>query len=339
MRALVYGGPQKLELKDVPRPEPKPGEVLLKISASGVCGSDIHGFLGHSERRKPGLILGHETVARVVECGAGVEGWRRDQRVVVNPLISCHKCPMCSVGKQNLCPTWQCLGLDWCHGTYAEYVSVPATQLHGISEDLPEKLAVMTEPLANIVHFYRISLAEVPETAAVVGAGTIGILALLMAKLRGVTRVAILDKNAERLKVARQLGADLAVNSDHPDAVKDVRAFLGGEGAEYVVEAAGHEASRQQAVRIGRRGSRILFIGMAEMHSSLPWIEMIRDEKAVFTTFAYAPRDFAAALRLIEARRIDLTGWTETLPLEKGQEGFMKVTFNPGATLKMMFTV
>ncbi len=339
MRALVYMGPQRLEVKDMPRPEPEPGQVLLQVSASGVCGSDIHGFLGHSERRKPGLILGHETVARIAEVHPTVEGWKAGQRVVVNPLISCGRCAPCGSGRQNLCPTWQVLGLDRCHGTYAEYVAVPAGQLHAVAESLPEKQAVMTEPLANIVHFYRISLGEVPETAAVVGSGTIGILALLMAKLRGIPRVAVIDRNEKRLEVARRLGADLVLNSDRADAAAETRRFFGGEGAEYVVEAAGHEATRRAAVGCCRRGGRLLFIGMAEMNSSLPWIEMIRDEKSVFTTFAYTPRDFAASLRLIESGKIDLASWTEVLPLERGQEGFMKITFDPGSTLKLMFTV
>jgi 2-desacetyl-2-hydroxyethyl bacteriochlorophyllide A dehydrogenase len=339
MRALVYLGPQKVELREMPRPALRPGEALLRVGVSGVCGSDIHGFLGHSERRKPGLILGHETVARVAETHPSVEGWKEGQRVVVNPLISCGRCAACGSGRQNLCPTWQVLGLDQCHGTYAEFVAVPAAQLHAVPESLSEKLAVMTEPLANIVHFYRISLGELPETAAIVGSGTIGILALLMAKLRGIPKVAVIDRNPKRLEAARRLGADLVVDSGAADAAAETRRFFGGEGAEYVVEAAGHEATRRAAVACCRRGGRILFIGMAEMNSSLPWIEMIRDEKSVFTTFAYTPRDFAASLRLIEAGKVDLAAWTEVLPLEKGQEGFMKIAFDPGSTLKLVFAL
>jgi threonine dehydrogenase-like Zn-dependent dehydrogenase len=338
MKALVYMGPEKVQIQDVPRPSLQPGEVLLKVSSSGVCGSDIHGFLGHSERRKPGLVLGHEAVATLAEIHPSVKGWKLGDRVVVNPLISCMTCPACSMGKQNLCPDWKVLGLDRVQGTYAEYVAVPAAQCYSIAPDLTDNEAVLTEPLANIVHFTRISLGEVPDTAAVIGAGTIGTLALIMLKLRGVSRVAIVDKNEKRLEVARQFKADLVVNSDKEDAVKAVREFTGG-GAEYVVEAVGYQPTRRLAVNACRRGGRLLFIGMSEMETSLPWIEMIRDEKAVFTTFAYTPRDFETALRLIAARKLDLTRWTEVRPLEDGQEGFMKITFNPGATLKMVFTL
>src|SRR6185295_8269589 len=114
--------------------------------------------------------------------------------------------------------------------------------------------------------------------------------------------------------VAKQLGADCIVSGAKDDPVKAVRAWSDG-GTEFVIETAGIEATRRQAVNCCRRGGRILFIGMAEMESSLPWIEMIRDEKSVFTTFCYTPRDFLTALRLIEARKQDLTPWTETRPL------------------------
>lgn len=339
MKALVYVAPEKVEIQDLPKPSLQPGEVLLKVSASGICGSDIHGFLGHSERRKPGLVLGHEAVATVADVHPTVKGWERGRRVVVNPLISCLACPACLTGKQNLCREWQVLGMDRRQGTYAEYVAVPAVQLSPISDQLTEAEAVLTEPLANIVHFYRISLVEIPDSVAVIGSGAIGMLALLMAKLRGITRAAVVDKNEQRLEVARKLGAEIVVNSAKEDPVQAIRRWSGNDGAEYVVETAGIQASRRTAVSVCRRGGRLLFIGMAEMESSLPWIEMIRDEKAIFTTFAYTPRDFGTSLRLIESRKIDLRAWTEARPLEDGQAGFMKMTHDPGATLKMMFTI
>jgi 2-desacetyl-2-hydroxyethyl bacteriochlorophyllide A dehydrogenase len=325
MKALVYTGPEKVEMQDVPAPTPQAGEALLRIHASGICGSDIHGFLGHSERRKPGLILGHEAVATIDQVHASVTGWKAGQRVVINPLMPCWGCPACLAGKQNLCSNWKVLGLDRVHGTYAEFVSLPATCLYAVSDALPEAEAIMTEPLANVVHFFRISMSEVPDSLTIIGAGAIGMLALSMAKMRGIARIRVLDKNEKRLAVAKQLGAD--------------ETSAAGEPTEFVIETAGIEVTRRQAVTCCRRGGRILFIGMAEMESSLPWIEMIRDEKSVFTTFCYTPRDFLTALRLIEARKLNLTPWTETRPLSDGQAGFLKMAKDPGPTLKMMFKI
>jgi len=338
MKALVYMGPEKVEIQDVPVPAPQAGEALLKIHASGICGSDIHGFLGHSERRKPGLILGHEAVATIEKVHASVTGWKPGQRVVINPLMPCWSCPACLAGKQNLCANWKVLGLDRVHGTYAEFVSLPATCLYPVSDTLSEAEAIMTEPLANVVHFFRISMAEVPDSLTIVGAGAIGMLALSMAKLRGIARICVIDRNEKRLDVAKQLGADQVISGLSDDPVPAARKWSDG-GTEFVIETAGIEVTRRQAVNCCRRGGRILFIGMAEMESSLPWIEMIRDEKAVFTTFCYSPRDFKTALSLIEARKLNLTPWTETRPLSDGQAGFLKMAKDPGPTLKMMFKI
>src|SRR5687767_14698029 len=107
MKALVYVSPEKIELQEMPSPAPREGEVLLEVSSAGICGSDIHGFLGHSERRKPGLVMGHEAVARIAEVHASVTGWRVADRVCFNPLLSCRFCAACLEGRQNVCPDWR----------------------------------------------------------------------------------------------------------------------------------------------------------------------------------------------------------------------------------------
>ena len=338
MKALVYTGPGRVEIQDVAKPAVKPGDALLKIHASGICGSDIHGFLGHSERRQPGLILGHEAVATIEEVHASVTGWKPGQRVVVNPLIACGACAACLAGKQNLCATWRVIGMDRLHGTYAEFIALPASCLYPLPEGLSEQEAVLTEPLANVVHFFRTAMTEIPDSLTILGAGPIGILALLMAKLRGIARVCVVDKNEARLQAARTLRADLVIASDKEDPVPAVRRWSDG-GTEFVIETAGISATRRQAVDCSRRGGRLVFVGLAENESPLPWIEMIRDEKSVFTTFCYTPRDFLTALRLIESRQIDLRPWTETRSLDDRQAGFEKIAYDPGSTLKIVFKV
>jgi threonine dehydrogenase-like Zn-dependent dehydrogenase len=337
MKALVYVGPEKVEIQQLPDPPLQQGEVLLEVSAAGICGSDLHGFLGLSERRKPGLVMGHETVARVAEVHPGVQGWRRGQRVCLNPLVSCLSCAACLGGRQNLCADWRLFGMDRLQGTYAQLISVPARQLHPLSEGLPEPEAILVEPMAVVLHAFRISMDEPPETVAIFGAGPLGALALVLARLRGVPRVCVVDVNGERLEVARTLGADRTIDATRENAPEAVQSFSGG-GAELVVEAVGLSATRQASVAAAAKGGRIVFLGLADPDSALPWTSMIRDEKAVLTSFAYAPRDFQASVRLIEARRFDLKPWTDVLPLDQGQQGFMKMAHAPGATLKMMLT-
>ena len=153
---------------------------------------------------------------------------------------------------------------------------------------------------------------------AIFGAGPIGALALVLAKLRGVPRVCVIDVNAERLAVARTLGADLVVDGARPEALETVRSWSEGRGADHVVEAVGIEATRRAAVAASAKGGRLLFLGLAQNDSTLPWIEMTRNEQAVFTSFAYTPRDFEAAVGLVESRRFDLKPWTETRGARRG---------------------
>jgi threonine dehydrogenase-like Zn-dependent dehydrogenase len=283
--------------------------------------------------------MGHETVARIAEIHRTVTGWRESERVCFNPLVSCRSCPACLEGRQNVCPDWRIYGMDRLHGTYAEFVSVPACQLFALPESLPEPEAILVEPLAVVVHAFRISMAELPRTMAVFGAGPLGALALVLAKLRGVPRVAVIDVNERRLTVVRGLGADLVIDASREDPAEALRSWTGGRGTEHVVEAVGLPATRRAAVAATASGGRLLFLGLAENDSALPWIEMIRKEHAVFTSFAYAPRDFAAAVRLVEARRFDLKPWTETWPLADGQAAFAKMAREPGDTLKLMLQV
>ena len=339
MKALVYVAPGRVEVQSVPEPAVGEGEVLLQVSAAGICGSDIHGFQGHSTRRQPGLVMGHETVATIREVHPSVVGWRASQRVCFNPLVSCGGCAACRASRENLCADWRIFGMDRLHGTFAERVAVPAGQLHALPESLPEAEAIFVEPVAVMIHAFRIAFDSVAETLAIVGAGTIGTLALVLARLYGVARVCVVDTNEERLAVARKLGADLAINNAREDAVRAVRAWSGGDGPEQVVEAVGIQATRRAAVAMAARGSRLLFLGLGENDTSLPWVDMVRNEQAVFTSFAYAKRDFAAAVGLVGARRFDLKPWTETRPLEDGQAAFAKMARAPGATLKMMFTL
>ena len=190
-----------------------------------------------------------------------------------------------------------------------------------------------------MIHAFRVSMTDTPRTMAIFGAGPIGALALVLAKLRGVPRVCVVDVNAQRLAVARTLGADLVVDGSRPDALETVRSWTEGRGADHVVEAVGVEATRRAAVAASSKGGRILFLGLAENDSTLPWIEMTRNEQSVFTSFAYTPRDFEAAVGLVEARRFDLKPWTETRSLADGQASFVKMARDPGATLKLMLTV
>src|ERR1700738_2291549 len=147
MRALVYTAPRQVRIEERPQAIPARGEVEIEGTTAGICGSDISGCLGHSRRRIPPIVLGHELVGRTAD----------GQRVVANPLISCGRCTACLAGAQNLCPSWRLLGMARTAGCYSEFVSIPESQLHSIPNELTDAGAVIAEPLANVVHLFRIA--------------------------------------------------------------------------------------------------------------------------------------------------------------------------------------
>jgi threonine dehydrogenase-like Zn-dependent dehydrogenase len=325
MRALVYKAPGRVELEERPRPELVSGEVEVAIEFAGVCGSDISGFLGHSARRKPPLVLGHELIGRLKD----------GRRVVANPLISCGRCAACLSGAQNLCETWRLLGMDQTPGSFAEYVALPATQIFEIPDSLPSARAVLSEPLANIVHMFGLISPAPFFRLAIVGAGTMGALALLGSQQIGAHDVLLVDVSDERLETAKKLGSRHAVNTRSPEGVAEARQ-LAGRGFDVVVDASGSGPARQMAFDLCRPGGCVALLGMAAQRSEVDFVTSIRKEHRVVMSFAYTPGDFQRALGLLIAGKVDLTPWTEQFPLERGQEAMDRITKQPGTTLKMI---
>ena len=328
MRALVYTAPRTVQLQEIAKPYLVEGESEITVLAAGICGSDISGFLGHSRRRIPPLVLGHELVGRSIG----------GQRVVVNPLISCGLCTSCLSGLQNLCSNWRLLGMDRTPGCYAEFVSVPESQVFEIPDELTDARAVMAEPLANIVHLFRIAAPLPFFRMGIVGGGTMGSLALLTAIRLGVREVLVEDVSDVRLQVARSMGATLAVNVATDEGREEARRFA-GHGLDLVLDASGTGTARQAAFDLCRPGGLVMLLGMSSERSEIDFVSSIRKEHRVAMSFAYTPVDFERSLALLKAGEIDLSPWTVEMPLEDGQKAFDRMTTAPGDTLKMLLRV
>lgn len=328
MRALIYVAPESVEMRERPRPTPATGESDIEIEMAGICGSDMSGFLGHSPRRKPPLTLGHELVGRTAD----------GRRVVANPLIVCGKCTRCLSGQQNLCEKWRLLGLDRTEGTFAEYVTLPENQLYDIPDSLPSERAVLVEPLANIVHLFSIIAPPSFFRLAIVGAGTMGALSFLVARNIGAKDILTVDVNAERLDVLKKMGAASVINVRDPEALRQA-VTAGKADFDVVIDASGTAAARQGALDLCRPGGQVALLGMGSQRSDVDFVTSIRKEHRVVMSFAYTPVDFQRSLSLLIAGEIDLSPWTEKLPLEEGQRAFEKMTRAPGATLKMLLSV
>ena len=328
MRALVYTAPGQVEMQEQRRPSAVAGDEEIAIQVAGVCGSDISGFLGHSALRKPPLVLGHELVGR-----------RRDgRRVVANPLVSCGHCGACISGAQNLCDSWKLLGLGTTPGTFAEYVALPSAQVYEVPDSLTSEQAILAEPLANIVHMLRIVAPPPFFRFAIVGAGTMGALALLASLRIGARDVSTVDVNDERLAIMRQLGASAVVNVSGAEQAEQAKSAA-GRGYDVVLDASGSAAARQMAFDLCRPGGQVILLGMGTQRSEVNFVTSIRKEHRVVMSFAYTPVDFRRSLDLLIAGEINLTPWTVRMPLERGQEAMERMSHNPGVALKMMLEV
>lgn len=328
MRALVYTAVKTVGMENRERPKPKAGEAVVAVEAAGICGSDVSGFLGHSGRRVPPLVLGHELVGRLAD----------GRRVVANPLVSCRRCSACLSGAMNLCSSWRLLGMDQTAGCFAEFVSVPIDQIYEIPESMPSVRAVLVEPLANIVHLLRLAAPQPFFRLGIVGAGTMGALALLAANRVGAREVLVEDVNDDRLAVMRDIGATLAVNVSTGQGRDEARHFVGA-GLDIVLDASGSSPARQAAFDLCRPGGQVVLLGMAAEKSEIDFVTSIRKEHRVLMSFAYTPLDFERSLSLLKGGEIDLSSWTKTLPLEEGQQAFDTITQSPGGTLKMVLQV
>jgi threonine dehydrogenase-like Zn-dependent dehydrogenase len=257
---------------------------------------------------------------------------------VVNPLISCGDCRRCVEGRQNLCARWSLLGMDRVQGAYAEFVAVPDRQLFNVAEDMSTASAVMVEPLANIVHLYRIAETAGLSSLAILGAGTMSTLALLLGRILGFRNILMADVNDERLALVSGLGARWAENVRQPEAISRARQTV-GEGFDLVIDASGTSGARRLALDICAAGGQVVFLGLAEQRSEIDFITSIRKEHRVFTSFAYTPLDFQRSLELLTQGGVSLAPWTQSLPLESGQEAFDRKSSAPGSTLKMLLEV
>lgn len=337
MRALTYLGPRQMELQQMDRPTCEPGEVLIKVRAVGICGSDLGGYLGHHARRQAGLVLGHEVSGEIVETGAAVSGVTVGERVCVNPLYSCGSCAACREGRPNLCDRWRLMGMDRVQGAMADYVCAPARAVRPVASSASDTGAACIEPLACAVHLLSLASAAPFSSLLIVGAGTQGALVALLARKLGYGPILIVDVNPARLEAVTQLaGVDRAIHARETDVDAAVREAVGARGVDVAVEAVGSTEARATAVRCCRAGGAILLLGLAEQSSNLDFVTSIRKEHRLLGSFAYTDRDFATAQRLIEAGDVDLSPWTEVLSLDQGPDAFRMLTTDPGATLKIV---
>ena len=257
MKQAVIAGPRAFEIEDVERPQPAPGEVLVRVHNVGVCGSDLHFYRGHFPV-PPGFVLGHECAGEVASLGEGVTGWTAGDRVALELFVVCLTCPQCRSGNYHLCPARKGHGIN-IPGGLREYITVPEYALYRLPEEIDFELGALCEPLAVAVHGLRLVDLKFGEMVAVLGAGTIGLMSIAAAKAMGASFVAATARHPHQRAMAQAVGADAVF--DATDAgVAQMSAALGG--ADVVVETVGGEAETlAQSLSVVGVGGRISVLG------------------------------------------------------------------------------
>jgi len=340
MKALVYKGPEIVELEDIPQPEPKGDESLIKIRTVGVCGSDFEGYLGKTGRRTPPMVMGHEMSA-TVEVPAENSRFKMGDNVVVQPKLYCGQCDFCRQGLTNLCPGADFFGVMTKNGGMAEYLAVPERCLFHFKDTLDFQSASMVEPLAvSYRAAYQIPEATLQQAnyTLVVGAGTIGLLILQMLKLRGAKNLVVSDLSDHRLDIAKNLGAAFTVNPQNEDFLSRIKEITDNAMIDVAVEAVGFEASVSQALNAMKNRGTFVWVGLAEKMIRVNMHQIVTTEANIRGSFVYSEKDFLESLRLIETGKIRLDPIiTSTEPLENGAAVFQSLKANKdGKLLKIL---
>jgi L-iditol 2-dehydrogenase len=346
MKALLLSKYRHLEIADLPTPIPGTDEVLIRVAACGICGSDVHGYDGSTGRRIPPLVMGHEAAGTAAVLGAGVTGLSVGDRITFDSTVFCGACPYCLRGEINLCDKRKVLGascVDYrCAGAFAEYVSVPRRIVHHLPESLSFPEAAMLEAVSVALHAVSLSNINPGQTALVLGAGMIGLLTLQALRVAGCATVFVADVNSSRLKLATSLGAN-ALLATGADLVSQIAALTDGRGVDVVTEAVGVDETVRTAIDCVRKGGRVTLVGNVSPEVTLPLQKVVTRQIRLQGSCASAG-EYPQAIEYVASGKIQVKPLiTAVAPLEQGPRWFerlysrepnlMKVVLTPGEGL------
>jgi len=332
MRALLFQGPHRLDVVELPDPSPAPGEVKLRVEACGICGSDVHGYTGESGRRTAGQVMGHEFAGEIVDVGDGIEGWPIGSRVAAYNIIGCGRCRFCAVGNEQCCPDRKVVGVNTGKvGAFAEYVCVPARNLAMLSPSVSFATALLNEPLAVSYHALQFVPGDA-KTLAIVGGGTIGQCLAAVAKVLGrFEQVVVMEPVEEKRRLAERTGA-VAIPPDQSHLLR----LLPG-GADASVEAVGVEATVQSALEAIRPGGTLVLLGNLAKTVSLPLQHISSNEKHLVGTYGFSLADFKQVVAWINEGRFDLAPMvTGRLSLEEAPAAFADLASGRRQAVKLV---
>ena len=342
MKSLLLSEYNHLEIAESPAPEVNSGEVLIRVAACGICGSDVHGYDGSSGRRIPPIVMGHEAAGTVAAVGAGVEGYAVGDRVTFDSTVYCGACAWCRRGDVNLCDNRQVVGVS-CgdyrrHGAFAEYVAVPQRILYHLPDNLSFAEAAMLEAASVALHAVRVSQLSGGETALVIGAGMIGLLTLQAAKALGCARVFVADVDASRLHLAKEAGAEDTLECTGAEMVAEIFNRTGGRGVDLAFEAVGRNETVNAAIDSTRKGGTVTLIGNIQPEVTLPLQKVVTRQLRLQGSCASAG-EYPQAIEMIASGKIKVAPLiTAVAPLEEGPRWFSRLHAREPNLMKVILT-
>ncbi len=340
MKALLLTDYNTLAVTEMPTPEIGEDEVLVRVHACGICGSDVHGYDGSTGRRIPPIVMGHEAAGVIDRVGAAVKGFTPGDRVTFDSTVSCGTCEFCRRGQVNLCDNRMVLGVS-CgdyrrHGAFAEYVSVPARILYHLPDNLPFERAALIEAVSIAVHAVSRHVPKPEDAVVVIGAGMIGVLVIQVLRDKGCRNIIAVDVDAEKRALAQRFGARDSLNPKQADVPSRVRDLTGGKGADVSFEAVGRSDTVLAAIQSLRKGGTVVLIGNLSPRVELPLQEVVTRELSMLGSCA-SSGEYPACIDLLARGAVDVAPLVSlTAPLEEGPALFEKLHRGDARLMKVI---
>ncbi|MEO8594495.1 MAG: galactitol-1-phosphate 5-dehydrogenase [Candidatus Solibacter sp.] len=329
MNALLLKQYKQLEMVEMPVPAIGADDVLVRVRACGICGSDVHGLDGSTGRRIPPLVMGHEASGEVVETGANVTDMKAGDRVTFDSTVSCGRCVFCARGEQNLCDNREVLGVSpgpyRRHGAFAEFVSVPRRIMYRLPDNLTYEQAAMIEAVSVAVHAVNLTPIKLGDTAIVVGCGMIGILTIQAAKHAGCSRIIVVDPDQARLERGLKAGATDTVNPKAVNAVEAIRQMTGGTGADVALECVGATEPILTAIEGVKKGGAVTLVGNVTPKIEVPLQSVVSRQIRLQGSCA-SNGEIPACIEMMARGAIEVDSLISAVaPLEEGASWFERL--------------
>jgi len=340
MKGLCYLGPKQLELRDVKVPELGDHDVLIRVKAVGICGSDVHGWLGITGRRIPPVIMGHELSGVVAAVGAAVKDFKVGDPVIPQPIDACWECEYCKAQKNQLCAHRTLLGVMDIDGGMAEYVKVAEHLLYHMPEGFSFETAALTEPFAVAYTAVEHWDSWKDKTVMIIGAGTIGLCILKMLQRKKPAKIIVCDLSEPRLQTALEMGADAVINPRKGDYLAQVSELTGGRMLDATIEAVGVEATANQSIRALRPGGVSVWVGVSQQEMTINMHDVVCKDRILIGSMNYSHQDFGETLKLLAIGGVESPERiiSKTVPLEEAARMFEELHDHPDNYLKVLIT-